>query len=169
MDSLDDFVLVHKTTMENFKKIEDDGFLLGRSLRPDFKLHKFYSKLVKSKKVSPKKRVFFSLLSKEIKYEPDFLNEDDVLLIIDPKIIQDYEFVFNPSWTFGFEMKSSLKYEHRKDLSKKEELLYNLNKMNKLVIDYYDSSDSYFYNELVIDADTIPLDKYLKNVLTFNS
>lgn len=164
MDSLKNFILVHKTTVEKFKQMEKEGFILGHKIRSKFKKYPKYLPKVKSKIPSDKKKVFLGFLSKEIKYDMDFLDNDDVLIYLDPRLLQDYPFFFNPYWVFGLEMVNSHTYEHQNDMNSKEELLYNLNKMNQLVISYIDSEESYFLNEVVVETDDIPLAKYFKGV-----
>jgi hypothetical protein len=164
MTGLKDFVLVHKT--DYYEELKEDAFVMkGRVTitHNNWKLPGYlnYWK-VQGNNPSKKKQLYFSLLSKDIKYDEDFAS-DSYLLYLDPKLLKDYsdKVHITPFWTFGVELSNTMYYDSSKTL------LQNLKRFNKGIIEGHDSIETAFMNEVVIEADEIDIKKYLLDTNKF--
>jgi hypothetical protein len=166
MSSLKDFALIHKIWKDKYEDLEKDNFVMkGRITitRKNWKLPSYLNfwKL-KGKKPSKNKQIYFSLVSKDIKYNLDFAKEC-YLIYLDPKIIKDYasKTHITPLWAFGVELSNTMYYNSGKTL------LQNLKRFNKGIKEAYYSSDTSFLNEVVIEADEIDIKKYILGISKF--
>lgn len=164
MSSLKDFVLVHKTN--SYEKLKEDDFVMKGKITVTKKGWKLPGYLnpwkVPGNKPSKKKQIYFSLLSKDIKYDEDFAI-DSHLLYLDPSLIKDYadKAHITPFWAFGVELSNTMHYDSSKTL------LQNLRRFNRGILKSWNSKETAFMNEVVIEADEIDIKKYLIQVNKF--
>ena len=167
MSSLKNFVLVHKIWEDNYEELKKDDFVMkGRVTitHNNWKLPGYLNHWkVPGNKPSKKKQIYFSLLSKDIKYDENFAS-DSHLLYLDPKLIKDYadKTYITPFWAFGVELSNTMHYDSSKTL------LQNLRRFNRGIIKAQGKdNDMLFMNEVVIEADEIDIKKYLLDVNKF--
>lgn len=160
---IDDFILVHKIWKQNFEGLKRDDFIMKGQIttNPNWKhpsiLEPFISE---DSKPSKHKQIYFSLLSKDIKYDEGFA-EDCYLLFLDPKILKNYsdKVHITPRWAFGMELVDTMYYDEGKTL------LQNLKRFNRGIIKAVGKgNDLLFQNEVVIETDEIDIKPYLLDI-----
>jgi hypothetical protein len=163
MSSLKDFVLVHKIWKDNYEDLEKDDFIMKGKVnitKPNWKLPSYLNYWSIGKSPSKNKQIYFSLLSKDIKYDLDFA-KGCYLLYLDPKIIKDYsdKVHITPRWAFGVELSDTLYYNSKKTL------LQNLRRFNREILRAIGKdNDLLFQNEVVIEIDEIDIKKYILDI-----
>lgn len=162
--NLDDFVLVHKIWKKNFKELKEDGFVMkGRVTipNPDWRPPLYLKRWLTEDSIPSKnKQIYFSLLSKDIKYDEDFAR-DNYLIFLEPKILKDYsdKVHITPQWAFGMKLVDTMYYDDNKSLLK------NLKRFNKGIIKAIGKDNSMlFLNDVVIEADTIDIKPYIIDI-----
>jgi hypothetical protein len=151
MIKLKDFVLIHSTYNDNLDSILDSGYLYGVKYSPELYEGRFIPK---------NKYIFFTLVSSKVPYDPEFFGDDATMLVFDPKIVYDYkdDIVFNNHWRYGEKDQYVSRY-YQKDKG----LTYNLNRFYDVAIQR-NGLENVNHNELVVEADKISVDKYLRAI-----
>lgn len=164
VDDFKDFVLVHKIWKKNFKGLKEDDFVMkGRVTIPNSAWRPplyFKHWLTEDSRPSKNKQIYFSLLSKNIKYDEDFAR-DNYLIFLDPKILKDYsdKVHITPQWAFGMKLLDTMYYDNNKTL------LQNLKRFNKGIIKAIGKdNDMLFMNEVVIEADELDIKSYIIDI-----